>query len=1447
MEKGRGGHGNKIVLCALTVCLFLGLGGFIGLPFAQREVVEAATLTAADFSGGNGTEANPYQITNTTQLAKLTNAVSGQHFVLMNDLAISNAWGINGNFKGDLDGNGHKLTITHAGLCLENSGTIRNFTFDCYTRNTSFDSYLYYRWYKTNFLWCYYGPIAAVNWGSINNVTGSIDIRVNDSGYTPTRTSFCGGIAGFSAGDIRSCGVVGRDNYAQGVNVVSTGSTTINYVGGIVGCLNDNAIVWDCYARGTFDINCGSSTNWSCAGSAVGYFNGDNVSIGYTSGYNTVTNAQAVVGHAFIAYSNGKKYSLDHCHMKSMRDPSKEWVDGYGSSYNSLLNNANYIVRYPSSDPPAVYYNLNDNNHRSWLNCNTYVAIGASGNTFGRHTYTVYDNIGGSTNATNVYKYVGSTMSNPYSRTGYTLLGYGTTANPAATDIIPQPVATNLVNRNGTMKLYCQWEANPYTVHYDINAAGKVATVSTMADSSHVYDTAQNLSKNILDVAGYTFTGWNTNAAGTGTSYEDEETVNNLTATKNGKVNLYAQWDVNHYEVEYVLNAPEGCTVIAGEPMENTAHTYDVASNLTENAYDIEYYQFMGWSKSPDGYATGNSTVYANKASVKNLTTKDGDVVKLYAQWKYMWNLDTESKEGSVVASFENPGTGGVETPNKSKATLTLHWETFKYTGKPQSPYFTDQAVENFESVTGVAVGEMRYWALVSTFGLARGGGTMEVELEEAPTEPGEYVARVQIAGATLERYFTIVDDDSNYTAEHISNMMDEEGELVHKVCGDTSREGINNASLELHLTDPGDEIDIYRVATIDYDADSESYTALAWDPIVQQWILDRGMEYDEPELLGNVPVATSKKFYTLLIHDDGNVTSQNNGLGEEGLEPYEHASYTLTGDASVDADPVIYIENVEFGQYVVMPRNGYKNFVPSVITILPEKTGVQGSYYVKNVYQKYLKGAEASLVKQIEGAHQMSVEVDEVVSFDLHITMPEYKDRVVLSDTDMVYSYVVSVTDQMSPAFTLLGDVSDVQVGYVLNRADGGNEGEVSGEDTDNGTEGELSGEEPDNSPEGELSGEDTENSTALHRIPSDAVSYQLIADESYTGVGSAERVLIDKEHAVYGADVERNLYYVARSNAPYTIHEAGNVEIDGVLCSCFTVEFDYAALKAYFMEQGIGTLPEIVITYDAQVTPLVQVGSESNFNQAEIYYEVNDEGSDWTTQEDIAYGYTYGVDVHKLDGETNLPLAGAEFVLYKKLYTYRDGVLSNAPILGVDMERRVEPTLSMLEYRIDDDYFIYEWHDESTGEDVFDVYYIVSHSGYDGTLVSTIQDSNADGSGDVIYGIKEGEYVLYERRAPSGYHEVDGGMMFTIHTVNEQELLSGKASSMASMKDMEGNIVTTGLYRVIVLNYAGFALPSTGGVGTMLFTVLGIGLMVLVLMFYFVKRRMRSEEELF
>lgn len=107
-------------------------------------------------------------------------------------------------------------------------------------------------------------------------------------------------------------------------------------------------------------------------------------------------------------------------------------------------------------------------------------------------------------------------------------------------------------NYSANTTLYAHWTANTYTVHFDANGGE-----GTMADQAMTCDKSESLKANAFALEGHIFRGWNTEPDGTGTSYADGETVQNLTTEKDTVVTLFAQWELIVNEVNLTLSGHE--------------------------------------------------------------------------------------------------------------------------------------------------------------------------------------------------------------------------------------------------------------------------------------------------------------------------------------------------------------------------------------------------------------------------------------------------------------------------------------------------------------------------------------------------------------------------------------------------------------------------------------------------------------------------------------------------------------------------------------------------------------------------------------------------------------------------------------------------------------------------------------------------------------------------
>ena len=114
-----------------------------------------------------------------------------------------------------------------------------------------------------------------------------------------------------------------------------------------------------------------------------------------------------------------------------------------------------------------------------------------------------------------------------------------------------------------------------------------------------------------------------------------------------------------------------------------TGKKYGTSYTLTANAFKKKGYTFTGWNTKKDG--SGKS--YSNKEKVKNLTSKDGGSVTLYAQWKKT-KYKITYKLNSGKNSSKNPATYTYTT-----STITLKNPT--RTGYDFAGWYSDSKYKN--------------------------------------------------------------------------------------------------------------------------------------------------------------------------------------------------------------------------------------------------------------------------------------------------------------------------------------------------------------------------------------------------------------------------------------------------------------------------------------------------------------------------------------------------------------------------------------------------------------------------------------------------------------------------------------------------------------------------------------------------------------------------------
>lgn len=211
-----------------------------------------------------------------------------------------------------------------------------------------------------------------------------------------------------------------------------------------------------------------------------------------------------------------------------------------------------------------------------------------------------------------------------------------------------------------------------------------------------------------------------------------------------------------------------------------------------------------------------------------------------------------------------------------------------------------------------------------------------------------------------------------------------------------------------------------------------------------------------------------------------------------------------------------------------------------------------------------------------------------------------------------------------------------------------------------------------------------------------------------------------------------------------------------------------------------------KIVISYTAVVTKDAVIGGEGNPNESKIEYGEN--GKTTTTPPSETKTYTWKLDVLKytMKDDQEVKLAGAKFTLSKN----SDG---SDPISLVEVEKNV--------YRV------------ATKNDA-----------------NTITEITTDATGAfTIQGLDSDTYYLTETAAPAGYNVL-------------KSAIEVKVSDKGEVTYIYDGVTATGTVKVE--NKTGAELPSTGGIGTTIFYVVG-GLLVVAAGVLLVTRKRMSKSE--
>lgn len=221
------------------------------------------------------------------------------------------------------------------------------------------------------------------------------------------------------------------------------------------------------------------------------------------------------------------------------------------------------------------------------------------------------------------------------------------------------------------------------------------------------------------------------------------------------------------------------------------------------------------------------------------------------------------------------------------------------------------------------------------------------------------------------------------------------------------------------------------------------------------------------------------------------------------------------------------------------------------------------------------------------------------------------------------------------------------------------------------------------------------------------------------------------------------------------------------------------------------------VTISYTATVNNKAVIAGSGNTNEAYLQYNNNK-----TTVKHTTTTYVWGMGVRKFANlgtdKEDTPLADAEFQLYK-----------------MDGETKKYAKFA----------------ETGTNTSIYKL------TGWTNNATEAIKVKTPANGNITFEGLDAGTYYLEETKAPVGYNKLTAPITVVISS-HLPDAADGTASYTVTADGAE-----TSSYTVRVENKAGTELPSTGGIGTTIFYVVGGGLMVAAIVLLVTKKRMENK----
>ena len=235
-----------------------------------------------------------------------------------------------------------------------------------------------------------------------------------------------------------------------------------------------------------------------------------------------------------------------------------------------------------------------------------------------------------------------------------------------------------------------------------------------------------------------------------------------------------------------------------------------------------------------------------------------------------------------------------------------------------------------------------------------------------------------------------------------------------------------------------------------------------------------------------------------------------------------------------------------------------------------------------------------------------------------------------------------------------------------------------------------------------------------------------------------------------------------------------------------------------------GLAHGDKIVVTYTATLDANAVVGGNGNPNKVKLEYSnnPNDEGTGETPEKTVVV-FTYKTIINKVTKGTdgnNVPLAGAEFTLSKFIAS-------------------------------------------KSGSDTVTVNGTEYHGTWNNGVTVTPTKTGDVANVFTFSGLDTGIYRLTETKTPEGYNTIDPVYFEIVATNDRMKVTNMEGKAVNGSKISFTANATDGSLSADVINNAGTTLPSTGGMGTTVFYVVGGGLMAVAVVLLVTKKRMENK----